>query len=75
MDWVDLAKLAADPLVTLGTATVNYPALSNLKDCGRAARNDDGQGGRAGCVPPRRQAFRLSVRRPRILSPATCGDG
>ncbi len=32
MDWVDLAKLAADPLVTLGTATVNYPALSNLKD-------------------------------------------
>ncbi len=32
MDWIDLAKLAADPLVTLGTATVNYPALSNLQD-------------------------------------------
>ncbi len=32
MDWIDLARLAADPLVTLGTATVNYPALSNLKD-------------------------------------------
>src|ERR1019366_1040374 len=32
MDWIDLAKLAADPLVTLGTATVNYPVLSNLKD-------------------------------------------
>ena len=42
---------------------------------GRAARNDDGQGGRAGRVPPRRQAFRLSVRRPRILAPATCRDG
>ena len=25
MDWDDLAKLAADPLVTIGSATVNYP--------------------------------------------------
>jgi peptidoglycan/xylan/chitin deacetylase (PgdA/CDA1 family) len=32
MDWDDLTKLAADPLVTIGSATVNYPALSNLKD-------------------------------------------
>jgi peptidoglycan/xylan/chitin deacetylase (PgdA/CDA1 family) len=32
MDWNDLAKLAADPLVTIGSATVNYPLLSNLKD-------------------------------------------
>ncbi|HYI29638.1 MAG TPA: polysaccharide deacetylase family protein [Bradyrhizobium sp.] len=32
MDWDDFAKLAADPLVTIGSATVNYPALSNLKD-------------------------------------------
>ena len=32
LDWVDLAKLAADPLVTLGSATVNYPVLSNLTD-------------------------------------------
>ena len=32
MDWDDLAKLAADPLVTFGSATVNYPALSNLKN-------------------------------------------
>jgi peptidoglycan/xylan/chitin deacetylase (PgdA/CDA1 family) len=31
MNWDDLAKLAADPLVTIGSATVNYPALSNLK--------------------------------------------
>jgi peptidoglycan/xylan/chitin deacetylase (PgdA/CDA1 family) len=31
MDWQDLAKLAADPLVTLGSATVNYPVLSSLK--------------------------------------------
>lgn len=30
MDWDDLAKLAADPLVTIGSATVNYHALSNL---------------------------------------------
>ncbi len=32
MDWSDLARLAADPLVTIGTATVNYPVLSNLRD-------------------------------------------
>jgi peptidoglycan/xylan/chitin deacetylase (PgdA/CDA1 family) len=31
MDWDDLAKLAADPLVTIGSATVNCHALSNLK--------------------------------------------
>ena len=32
MDWDDLAKLAADPLVTIGSATVNYPVLSNLRE-------------------------------------------
>jgi peptidoglycan/xylan/chitin deacetylase (PgdA/CDA1 family) len=32
MDWDDLAKLAADPNATIGSATVNYPVLSNLKD-------------------------------------------
>ena len=30
MDWDDLAKLTADPMVTIGSATVNYPVLSNL---------------------------------------------
>jgi peptidoglycan/xylan/chitin deacetylase (PgdA/CDA1 family) len=32
MDWTDLARLAADPLVTVGSATVNAVALANLKD-------------------------------------------
>ena len=32
MDWSDLAKIAADPLVTIGCATVNYPVLSNMKE-------------------------------------------
>jgi len=32
MDWDDLTKLAADPNVTFGSATVNYPVLSSLKD-------------------------------------------
>jgi peptidoglycan/xylan/chitin deacetylase (PgdA/CDA1 family) len=32
MDWSDLAKLAADPNVTIGSQTVNGPSLSNLKD-------------------------------------------
>ena len=32
MDWEDLSRLAADPLVTIGSATVNYPNLANMKD-------------------------------------------
>lgn len=32
LDWSDLAKLGANPKVTFGSATVNYPALSNLGD-------------------------------------------
>lgn len=32
MDWADLARLAADPNVGIGSATVNYPVLANLKD-------------------------------------------
>jgi peptidoglycan/xylan/chitin deacetylase (PgdA/CDA1 family) len=32
LGWDDLTKLAADPLVTLGGATVNFPVLSNMKD-------------------------------------------
>ena len=31
MNWDDLARLAADPQVAIGSATVNYHALSNLK--------------------------------------------
>jgi peptidoglycan/xylan/chitin deacetylase (PgdA/CDA1 family) len=32
LDWRDLATLAADPLATIGGATVNFPVLSNMKD-------------------------------------------
>ncbi|MBC9878248.1 polysaccharide deacetylase family protein [Bradyrhizobium sp. INPA01-394B] len=32
MNWEDLARLAADPLVTIGSATVNYPNLASMKD-------------------------------------------
>ena len=32
MDWDDVARLAADPNVTIGSATLSYPVLSNLKD-------------------------------------------
>jgi peptidoglycan/xylan/chitin deacetylase (PgdA/CDA1 family) len=32
LDWNDLASLAADPHVTIGSATVNYPVLSHLRD-------------------------------------------
>ena len=32
MDWADLDKLAADPMVTFASATVNYSPLSTLKE-------------------------------------------
>ena len=32
LDWNDIAKLATDPLVTVGVSTVNFVALSSLKD-------------------------------------------
>src|SRR3954453_3492778 len=32
MDWDDLTKIAADPVVRIGSATVNHPVLSNLTD-------------------------------------------
>ena len=32
IDWDDLTRLAADPLVTIGSATVNSGALSSLKN-------------------------------------------
>ncbi|MGY3453121.1 polysaccharide deacetylase family protein [Bradyrhizobium sp. USDA 4353] len=32
MDWADISRLAADPNVTIGSATVNYPVLAHLKD-------------------------------------------
>jgi peptidoglycan/xylan/chitin deacetylase (PgdA/CDA1 family) len=32
MSWDDLAKLAADPNVTIGSMTVNSPVLTSLKD-------------------------------------------
>lgn len=38
MDWGDLARLAADPSVTIGSATVNYPVLANMRDA--AARRE-----------------------------------
>jgi peptidoglycan/xylan/chitin deacetylase (PgdA/CDA1 family) len=32
LDWNELSTLGADPKVTIGSATVNYPVLANLKD-------------------------------------------
>lgn len=40
--WDDIALLAADPRVTIGSATVNYPMLANLKD--DAARREIAMG-------------------------------
>ena len=32
MDWDEIGRLAIDPKVTIGSATVNYPVLVNLPD-------------------------------------------
>src|SRR6202000_2919156 len=32
MVWEAFSRLPADPLLTFGSATVNYPVLSNLRD-------------------------------------------
>src|SRR6476660_3731986 len=32
MNWADLGTIAADPNAAIGSATVNYPALSSLRD-------------------------------------------
>jgi peptidoglycan/xylan/chitin deacetylase (PgdA/CDA1 family) len=42
LDWNDLSKLAADPRATIGSATVNYPVLANLKEAD--ARRELGMG-------------------------------
>jgi len=42
LDWNDLSKLAADPKVTIGSATVNYSVLANLKEAD--ARRELGMG-------------------------------
>ena len=63
MDWDDLAKLAADPLVTIGSATVNYPVLSNLRAADAQREIAMGKAVDADRLAPRRQAFRLSLRR------------
>ena len=75
MDWDDLAKLAADPQGDDRKRDGELSGAVEPEGCRCAARDDDGQGGGAGRVPPRRQAFRLSVRRSRIISPAACRDG
>jgi peptidoglycan/xylan/chitin deacetylase (PgdA/CDA1 family) len=43
MNWDDLAKLAADPNVTVGSATVNYPVLTSLKDAAALREMSMGQ--------------------------------
>jgi len=74
MSWDDLAKLAADPNVTIGSMTVNAPVLTSLKDAAARAKSR-WEGGGADRVPPRHHAFRLSVWRPRIVQSPACDAG
>ncbi len=53
MNWEDLAKLAADPLVTIGSATVNYPVLANMKDAAALREMTMGKAVARSGVPPR----------------------
>lgn len=43
LDWADVARLAADPLVTLGSATVQMPMLSKLGESAAAREMRMGQ--------------------------------
>jgi peptidoglycan/xylan/chitin deacetylase (PgdA/CDA1 family) len=43
MDWGELAKLAADPLVTIGAHTVNHPILTKVSDKAVRAELDNGR--------------------------------
>jgi len=79
MDWSDLTRLAADPNVTIGCATVNFSALSNLEGPGGAARDDDGPRRRADRAAPRVRHFaypfgdRDSFRRAHVVMAAEAG--
>ena len=57
MDWDDLAKLAADPLVTIGSATVNYPVAVEPEGRRRTAGDRDGQGGGGSGLSSRRSGI------------------
>ena len=70
MDWDDLAKLAADPNVTIGSATVNYPVLANLKDADAQREIAMGKAVARSRLSSRHQPFRLSLWRSRILAAA-----
>lgn len=43
LGWADIARLAADPLITLGTATVHLPMLSKLGETAAAREMRMGQ--------------------------------
>jgi peptidoglycan/xylan/chitin deacetylase (PgdA/CDA1 family) len=79
MDWGDLATLAADPNVTIGSATVNYPALSNLRDADAAREIAMGkavlEAGIRGAVRHFAYPFgdRESFRRPHVLMAGEVG--
>ena len=68
MDWDDLTKLAADPNVTIGSATVNYPVLANLKDADAQREIAMGKAVAEAAFGSRHPPFRLSLWRSRILA-------
>ena len=55
MNWDDLAKLAADPKVTLGKHDRELSGADNLKDAAALREMSMGQGGGSNRVPPRRR--------------------
>ncbi|MFT4275012.1 MAG: polysaccharide deacetylase family protein [Rhodopseudomonas sp.] len=44
MDWDELGRLAADPNVTIGSATVSYPVLANLPNAAAETEIAKGRG-------------------------------
>ena len=75
MSWDDLAKLGADPNVTIASMTVNSPVLTSLKDAAAAREISMGKAVAQSAFHRDVQAFRLSVWRPRIVQSPACGAG
>ncbi len=75
MDWDDLAKLAADPLATIGSATVNYPALSNLKEADAQREMTMGKAVAETALRRPVSHFAYPFGDQRILAPRACRDG
>lgn len=70
ISWDQVAAFAADPLATIGTSTVNYPALAHLDDAAAAREIAMGQAVATAALPhpPRHFAYPFGDAAPRDVA-------